>query len=97
MGGSRQDAGPQSVERPMEIIARRDTQAYASFLDPAPSLSGAVMAGYSASEDARKRAYVPATSIVMALCLNSRARRDESAFTRVFRRAMPGDDGSCDV
>jgi hypothetical protein len=36
------------------------------------TLASAAMAGHSASKDARKRAYVPATSIVMALCLNDR-------------------------
>jgi hypothetical protein len=41
-----------------------------------------VVAGHSASKDARERAFVPATPIVLALRFNTRGRRDK-----------PGDDG----
>src|SRR5262249_3088462 len=50
-----------------------------------------VMAGHSASEDARARAYAPAIHDLLCESKDVDAR-DTSAFTRVFRRAMRGHD-----
>jgi hypothetical protein len=52
----------------------------------------AVIAGHSASEDARERAYNPAIHPLRLKRFFSMDARVKSAFTRVFRRAMPAHD-----
>jgi len=47
----------------------------------APTISPGVVAGQQRVEDARERAFVPATPIILALCLKAQGRRDK-----------PGDD-----